>query len=140
MHRFVFAAAVAGLLAGCSPSGEEQAANQAAVKSAPEKPPHCFFKDSETKDWAVRGEGDQAVVTGRAFRSDARYKAVLLEPKVEGAVAVVRPSIAINDTGFAAEGNWWDLKAEFPAAGLESVEVRCGKALIASLPLAKPAG
>ena len=131
---------LAVLIAGCSPSAEEQAANQAAAKPAPEKPPHCFFKDTETKDWAVRVEGDQAVVTGRAFRSDARYKAVLLDPKVDGGIAVIRPSIAINDTGFAAEGNWWDLKTSIPTAGIESVEVRCGKALIASLPLIKPAG
>jgi hypothetical protein len=140
MQRPVILAAIAALIAGCSPPAEDQAANQAAAKPPPEKAPHCFFKDSETKDWAVRVEGDQAVVTGRAFRSDARYKAVLLEPRVSGGVAVVRPSITNNDTGFAAEGNWWDVKTAIPAAGLASVEVRCGKALIATLPLAKPAG
>jgi hypothetical protein len=104
------------------------------------KAPHCFFKDSESKDWAVRVEGGQAVVSGRAFRSDARYKAVLLEPEVEGAVAVVRPSIATNDTGFASEGNWWDVTASIPAAGLDKVEVRCGKKLVASLAPAGKAG
>ena len=140
MQRRVVFAAIAALIAGCSPSGEDQAANQVAAQPTPEKPPHCFFKDSETNDWAVRVEGDQAVVTGRAFRSDARYKAILLDPKVAGAVAVVRPSITTNDTGFAAEGNWWDLKTTVPAEGIESVEIRCGKALVASLPLAKPTG
>jgi hypothetical protein len=140
MQRRVVFAAFAALIAGCSPSGEDQAANQAAAQPTPEKPPHCFFKDSETKGWAVRVEGDQAVVTGRAFRSDARYKAILLDPKVGGAIAVVRPSITTNDTGFAAEGNWWDLNTTVPTAGIESVEIRCGKALVASLPLAKPTG
>ncbi len=140
MQRPVIFAAIAALIAGCSPSGEDQAANEAAAQPPPEKPPHCFFKDSETKDWAVRVEGDRAVVTGRGFRSDARYKAILLDPKVAGGVAVVRPSITTNDTGFAAEGNWWDLKTAVPTAGIESVEIRCGKALVASLPLAKPTG
>ena len=139
MRPFILTA-LAGLIVGCSPSAQEQDANQAAAKPAPEKAPHCFFKDSETKDWAVRVDGNQAVVTGRAFRSDARYKAILLDPKAGGGIAVIRPSIAINDTGFAAEGNWWDLKASIPAAGLETVEIRCGKALLASFPLTKPAG
>lgn len=132
---------VAGLIlgAGCSPAAEEQAQNQAAAPR-PEKVPHCFFKDADTKDWSARVEGDQVVVKGRAFRSDARYKAVLLEPKVEGSVAVLRPSISANDTGFAAEGNWWDLTASIPAAGLEKVEVRCGKKVVASLDLPKKTG
>ena len=129
----IFAAAALTLLAGCSPAAEEQA-NQPAAQTPKEKPPHCFFKDSETKDWAVKVTGDTAVVTGRAFRSDARYKAVLLEPKVVGPVAEVRPSIAVNDTGFASEDNWWDLKSEVPE-GVETVEVRCGSKLIASLPV-----
>lgn len=140
MKHLVILAALAASISGCSPSEEDQAANQAAAQPAPKKPPHCFFKDNETKDWAVRVEGDQAVVTGRAYRSDARYKAVLLEPKVSGGVAVVRPSITNNDTGFASEGNWWDLKANIPAKGLNAIEIRCGKALVESLPLAKPAG
>jgi hypothetical protein len=130
----LFAAAALALLAGCSPSADEQA--NRAVEAPKEKPPHCFFKDSETAGWALKVADGKAVVTGRAFRSDSRYKAVLLEPKIVGRVAEIRPSIANNDTGFAAEGNWWDLKAEIPAEGIEAVEVRCGKKLVASLPLA----
>ena len=139
--RVAVACLSAALLAtGCSSqSAEDQAANLAAAKPKAEKAPHCFFKDSETKDWAVKVAGESAVVTGRAFRSDARYKAVLLEPKIIGRIAEIRPSIAINDTGFATEDNWWDLKASTPAAAIDAVEVRCGKALVASLPLAKPA-
>ena len=122
------------LLSGCSPAAEEQARAPAA-EAPKERPPHCFFKDAETEGWALKVADGKAVVTGRAFRSDPRYKAVLLEPKVAGSVAEIRPSITNNDTGFAAEGNWWDLKAEIPAAGLELVEVRCGGKLVASLPV-----
>lgn len=137
--RYVVCLSAALLAAGCSQqAAEPPAANEAAPK--PAKAPHCFFKDSETSDWAVKVRGGQAVVTGRAFRSDARYKAVLLDPEVEGAVAVVRPSISTNDTGFAADGNWWDVTASLPAEGLEKVEVRCGKKILASLDLPRPAG
>ena len=132
--------AAAMLVAACSEQPAEQpTANQAAAPE-PAKVPHCFFKDSETKDWAAKVQGANAVVTGRAFRSDARYKAVLLEPEVEGAVAVVRPSIAMNDTGFASEGNWWDVTASIPAQGLDKVEVRCGKKVVATLVLPRKAG
>ena len=128
------------LLAACSDQPAEQAASNQAAAPEPAKAPHCFFKDSETKDWAARVQGDTVVVTGRAFRSDARYKAVLLEPEVDGAVAVIRPSISTNDTGFASEGNWWDVTASIPAPGLDTVEVRCGKKVVASLALAAKAG
>jgi hypothetical protein len=133
--RFVMGLGAALLVAGCS---DETAANVAAPK--PEKAPHCFFKDSETKDWAVKVADGQAVVTGRGYRSDARYKVVLLEPKITGRTAEIRPSISVNDTGFATEDNWWDLKASIPAAAIDTIEVRCGKKLLASLPLPKPAG
>ena len=129
----------AAILAGCSSQADEEASTNAAVAPKAEKAPHCFFKDSETKDWAVKVAGDQAVVTGRGFRSDARYKVVLLEPKVDGAVAVVRPSISTNDTGFAADGNWWDLETRVPAEGLAKIEIRCGNKLVASLYLPEPA-
>lgn len=136
----VFTCLAAAMLVGaCSEQPAEQPAANQAADARPAKAPHCFFKDSETKDWAAKAKGDTVVVTGRAFRSDSRYKAVLLEPEVEGAVAVVRPSIATNDTGFASEGNWWDVNASIPAKGLETVEVRCGKKLVATLALTKKA-
>ena len=136
MRLFICLSAM--LAAGCSnQEAAAPAANDVASPKA-EKPPHCFFKDSETKDWAVKVQGSDAIVTGRGYRSDARYKVVLLEPKVEGSVAVVRPSISSNDTGFASEGNWWDVEARIPAAGLEKVEVRCGKKVLASLDLPQP--
>ena len=128
-----FGAALA--VAACSEQAAEQpAANEAAAPKA-EKVPHCFFKESETKDWAVKRQGANAMVTGRAYRSDSRYKAVLLEPEVKGTVAVVRPSIVINDTGYGAPGDTWDVSATIPAQGLEKVEVRCGKTLVTSLDL-----
>ena len=129
------AAFALALISGCSPAADEKA-NQAAATPPREKPPHCFFKDSETEGWALKVADDKAVVTGRAFRSDSRYKAVLLEPKIVGRVAEIRPSITNNDTGFAAEDNWWDLKSEVPAGGIDAVEVRCGSKLIATLPVA----
>ena len=139
--RFAICLGLALLAAACSQDPAEQAAvaNEAAAPR-PEKPPHCFFKDSETKDWTAKVQGGNVVVTGRAFRSDPRYKAVALEPKVEGAVAVVRPSISTNDTGFASPDNWWDVTASVPAQGLEKVEVRCGKKVVATLDLPKNAG
>lgn len=141
--RFVICVGAALLAAACSEQPAQQpAAAEAANASAPQpkKAPHCFFKDKETEKWAVRVQGANALVTGRAYRSDPRYKAVLLEPEVEGSVAVVRPSITINDTGFASEGNWWDVSATVPAAGLERIEVRCGKTVVTSLELPKKAG
>ena len=128
------AAFVLALLAGCSPAADQQP-QQNTAEAPKERPPHCFFKDSELDRWALKVANGKAEVTGRAFRSDPRYKAVLLEPKIAGGVAEIRPSISNNDTGFAAEGNWWDLKAEVPAAGIDKVEVRCGEKLVASLPV-----
>jgi hypothetical protein len=128
------------ILAGCTQNPTEQgpAENQPAA-AEPEKVPHCFFKDSETKDWALKTQGDQAVVTGRVYRSDSRYKAMLLEPVIDGPVAVLRPSIVINDSAYGAKDDWWDVEASVPAAGLQKVEVRCGKKVVASLDLPNPA-
>lgn len=131
--RFVMGVVAALLFAGCSDQpAEAPPASEAAAK---ERPPHCFFKDSDTGGWALKVANGSAVVTGRAYRSDPRYKAVLLGPKIVGRVAEIRPSITNNDTGFAAEGNWWDLKAEVPAEAVDTVEVRCGSKLVASLPV-----
>ncbi|MEO7654985.1 MAG: hypothetical protein ABIS23_04790 [Sphingomicrobium sp.] len=131
--RVIFIGLIAVLLvAGCS---KEAAEEQVAAEPKKERPPHCFFKDADTKGWALKIAGDQAVVTGRGFRSDARYKVVLLEPKIIGRVAEIRPSIALNDTGFATEDNWWALEAKVPAAAIDTIEVRCGSKLVASLPL-----
>lgn len=123
------------LMAGC---GEKPAPPPPKAKAA--KAPHCFFKDSDAKDWKITAQGDQLVVTGRAYRADPRYKATFLEPEFEGRVAVLRPSITVNDTGFAADDDWWDIKASIPAAPVDRVEVRCGQTLLATLQVDRPAG
>jgi hypothetical protein len=124
--------AAAIFLGGCGKQAEQQSQpNPKAVV----KPPHCFFKDSETKGWKLAGKGDTLIVTGRAYRSDPRYKTVLLDPVVTGRLAVLRPSIAVNDTGFATIDNWWDLEAKLPRGSIDRVEIRCGKNLVATLPV-----
>jgi len=135
--RFSIVAVLAACwwLAGCS-----KEAAPPPPKPKAEKPPHCFFKDEEAKDWKIATKGDQLVVTGRAYRSDPRYKTIFLEPKVEGGVAVLRPSIAVNDTGFATSDDWWDMEAILPSGAIETVEIRCGKKLLATLQVEAPAG
>ena len=133
MRHFVIVVA-AGALAACGQPGNEQAANQATA-APKEKTPYCFFKDSDAKGWAASTDKDgNVVVTGKLYREDPRYKAVLEKPKVEGAVAEVWPNIAQNDTGFAAEDNWWDVKLTIPgSAAVTKVNVRCGAKTFASL-------
>ncbi|MFL6727906.1 MAG: hypothetical protein ACJ8FS_15530 [Sphingomicrobium sp.] len=122
-------------LAACGQSGETS--NQAAVaKMQPKKrPAYCFFKDSETKGWAAsRGKDGNITVKGKAYREDPRYKAVLGPPSVTATSAEIAPTIGVNDTGYAAADNWWDVKATIPnSAAIESVIVRCGQKTIADL-------
>ena len=125
------------MLAGC---GQQQAgaggnaAEPARHKSKP-KPKYCFFKEAETSDWrAARDAAGNVVVTGRAYRSDPRYKATIAEMEVAGTTATVRPSITINDTGYAAPGDWWDLKATVPGSATVTVaRVECGQRTLATL-------
>ena len=127
--------AAAGL-AACGPSGDSgAAANLAAAAPRPEKTPYCFFKDAETKSWkAATDKQGNVVVKGKAYRSDGRYKALLGDAKVTGATAVVRPTIVQNDTGFSMADNWWDMSFTIPgSAAVTSVEVRCGKKVVAAL-------
>ena len=107
----------AAILAGCSSQADDEASANAAVAPKAEKAPHCFFKDSETKDWAVKVAGDQAVVTGRGFRSDARYKVVLLAPKVDGAVAVVRAWCSADSPLITRIGHGGDMRVADPHIG-----------------------
>lgn len=123
------------LMAGC---GERPVPPPPKAKAA--KAPHCFFKDADAKDWKIAAQGDQLVITGRAYRADPRYKATFLKPEMDGRVVVLRPSITVNDTGFAADGDWWDIKTSVPAAAVDRVEVRCGQRLLATLPVDRPAG
>ena len=119
------------------PGSDEQPTNQAAAAPKPERTPYCFFKDHETKGWtAERAKDGNVVVRGKVYRSDSRYKAVLEKPKVDGPGAELWPTITVNDTGYGAPDNWWDVELAIPAsAAVETVRVRCGKKVLAELSL-----
>ena len=130
--------ASAVLLAGCGGAADNAAENNVATNAAAAeklRPAYCFFKDAETKAWAAsRDKSGNVVVTGTAFRSDPRYKAVLGEAKISGNSAEIMPSITINDTGFAAPENWWDVRAVIPdSQAVETVAVTCGAKTLATL-------
>ncbi|WP_155265293.1 hypothetical protein [Sphingomonas segetis] len=125
-------------LAACGQSADDSAANNAAANTAaPEKPKpaYCFFKPDETKGWAAKTDKDgNVVVSGKAFRSDPRYKASLLPATVSGTGAEIAPTITINDTGFAAPDNWWDLSETIAnSQAVTSVTVKCGADTLATL-------
>ena len=134
--QFLSVAAAAALLAGCGQS--DNGSNQQAAAAPPKpkkKPAYCFFKDPETKSWAASRDKDgNIVVKGKAYRSDSRYRAVLQNPTVAGTTAEIWPTIIVNDTGFGAEDNWWDVKSTIPnSAAVDTVTVRCGAKALAEL-------
>ena len=92
------------------------------------RPAYCFFKDEETKGWAATADKDgNVVVSGKAYREDARYKAMLSPATVSGATAEVSPTITANDTGYAAPDNWWDVTRRSPTARRSRrVNIKCG--------------
>jgi hypothetical protein len=122
-------------LAGCNQQAGDVAANQPAALPKKPKQAHCFFKDSETKGWtAKRGKDGNITVKGKAYRSDPRYKALLNPATVSGTSAEITPTIAQNDTGYAADENWWDVSATIPnSAAVDTVTVRCGAKAFAEL-------
>ena len=124
-------------LAACGQAADESSSNASEKASVPEKPrpAYCFFKDSETKAWTSKVEKDGNVtVSGKAYREDARYKAMLLPATVSGSTAEVAPTIGQNDTGFAAVDNWWDVSETIPnSQAVETVVVKCGDKTIATL-------
>ena len=130
MRRAMMAMLGAGFgLAGCNQPAEEPATNAAATQTAkPKRPSYCFFKDAETEKWsASRDASGNVVVKGRAFRSDPRYKAELGQPEVSGDAATISPTI-VQNTGYAAPDNWWDVTATIPnSAAVTKVTVACGK-------------
>jgi hypothetical protein len=135
MHRFTLIAGAAALLASCGQSDGNANQAAAAPPKPKKKPAYCFFKDPETKAWAASRDKDgNIVVKGKAYRSDSRYRAVLQNPVVTGATAEISPTIVVNDTGYGAEDNWWDVKATIPAsAAVGTVTVRCGAKALAEL-------
>jgi hypothetical protein len=138
MRKFIILLGAAAALGACGQSGDNAAAtNNAANAAAAEKPKpaYCFFKDSETKGWAAkRGKDGNIVVTGKAYREDSRYKALLGPAKVSGTTAEIAPTITVNDTAYGAPDNWWDVKATIPnSASVDTVHVTCGEKTIADL-------
>ena len=137
MHKSIIVAATAAILAGCGQSDSNASANAEANASAAEtpRPAYCFFKDSETKGWAAKVDKDgNVVVSGKAYREDARYKALLSPATVNGSTAEVAPTIGQNDTGFAAPDNWWPVtETILNSQAVETVTVKCGDKVIASL-------
>jgi hypothetical protein len=137
MRKTIFLLSAA-MLAGCGQSTENASANNGSANSAAAekpKPAYCFFKDSETKGWAAkRGQDGNIAVTGKVYREDSRYKAVLNPATVSGTTAQIAPTITVNDTGYGAEGNWWDVKATIPnSAAVDTVDVTCGAKTVADL-------
>ena len=129
----------AGALAGCGGSND-QAANQVAKAPAKKKAGYCFFKEPDTKAWAAKRDKDgNVVVTGKAYRQDARYMAVLGPPTVTGSSAAISPTITTNNTGFGAEDDWWDVRATIPnSSAVTSVTVSCGPRTLATIVLPPP--
>jgi hypothetical protein len=129
----------AASLAACGQSSDKAAATNAAANAAASEKPkpaaYCFFKDAETKDWSAKLDKDgNLVVTGKAFRQDSRYKALLSPATVSGSTAEVAPTIAPNDTGFGAPGNWWDVSETIPnSQAITTVMVKCGDETLATL-------
>ena len=137
MRKFMILACAAASLGACGQSSDNQAANEAAANAAQpkKKVPYCFFKDSETKDWkASRGKDGNIIVSGKAYREDSRYRAVLGEPVVTGTTAEIAPTLQQNDTGYGAPENWWDMTATIPnSASVDTVDVKCGDKTVAEL-------
>lgn len=133
MRKFVLLLGAAAF-AGCGESND-QTANQAAKAPAKKKPGYCFFKEPDTKAWsATRGKDGNIVVTGKAYRQDPRYMAVLGPATVTGTSAELSPTVTTNNTGFAAEDNWWDLTATVPnSAAVATVTVSCGPRTLATI-------
>ena len=48
--------------------------------------------------------------------------------------ASIAPTITVNNTGFGAADNWWDLSATIPgSAAVDTVKVTCGAKTVAEL-------
>jgi len=140
MRRSIVLLCAAAGLAGCNQTSEEPVSNAAAntIVAAAKHPTFCFFKDEETKGWKASSDAKGLTVTGKAHVKDGRYKAVLGEPEIAGTNASLWLTIGTNDTGYSAQGDWWDLTAQIPAAtAVGSVTVMCGKKAIAELALKK---
>jgi hypothetical protein len=56
---------------------------------------------------------------------------------VTGTTAEITPTIAQNDTGYAAPENWWEVTSAIPnSAAVDSVKITCGPRTLADLKVA----
>jgi hypothetical protein len=139
MHKSVILLGAAAALAGCGQSTENNTTHNAVANSAAAETPkpaaYCFFKDSETKDWkAELDKSGNVVVSGKAYRQDSRYKALLSPATVSGTKAEVAPTIAQNDGGYGAPGDWWDVSETIPnSQAVATVIVKCADETLATL-------
>jgi hypothetical protein len=139
MHKSVILCGAAAALAGCGQSAENGTSNNTATNSAAAEAPkpaaYCFFKDSETKDWkAAVDKSGNVVVSGKAYRQDSRYKALLAPATVNGTTAEVAPTITQNDSTYGAPGDWWDVTEMIPnSRAVDKVTVKCGDETLATL-------
>ncbi|HEX5238534.1 MAG TPA: hypothetical protein VFW39_08735 [Sphingomicrobium sp.] len=126
-------------VSACGQQGGNSTANApvnaaAAPAQAPRRA-YCFFKERETKDWKARlDKAGNVVVTGKVYREDSRYKAVLGPSTMNGTTAEIAPTLTVNDTGYAAPGDWWNVIATIPdSQAIDTVAVNCGEKTIATL-------
>jgi hypothetical protein len=139
MRITIIILAAAASLAGCSQSTGNATANEYAgngEQAAKPKPAaYCFFKDSETKEWKAKADkSGNVVVTGKVYRQDSRYKAVLSPATVSGEKAEIAPTITQNDGAFGAPNDWWDVSQTIPdSQGVSTVTVKCGDETVATL-------
>lgn len=137
MRKSMILLGFAAGLGACSQSNNAMSNEAAANTAAPQrpKPAYCFFKDSETKDWKAKVDKDgNVVVSGKAYREDSRYKALLSPALVSGSTAEVAPTISQNDTPYGAPANWWPVSETIPASQrVDAVIVKCGGETIATL-------
>jgi len=136
----ILTSAAAATLAACGQSAQSGGNNSGTTNqtaAAKPRPAYCFFKDSETKDWKAKRDKDGiAIISGKVYREDSRYKAVLGPATVNGTAAEISPTLTVNDTGYAAPGDWWDVTARIPnSQAIDTVTVKCGDKTLATLGL-----
>ena len=140
MRKTTILFGAATCLAACGQSANNAEANNAAANGAATekaRPAYCFFKGSATKAWKAKIDKDgNVVVSGKAYREDPRYKALLSPAVVSGPTAEVAPTVGQNDTGFASPDNWWELSETIPnSQAVSTVNIKCGEDTLASLPV-----
>ena len=123
-------------LAACG-HNSDPLANRASPAAKKERPKYCFFKDADSKGWtAERGKDGNITVSGKLYRSDGRYMAVLGEPKIKGSTVEYWPSVTTNTTGVSMADGWWTVTATIPnSANIVTVDIKCGSKTFAEFKL-----